>query len=87
MKVMTPIEVINSYLKFNSKENVKSYVFTSHYISEDETFFVIEVSCFEVERYDHYYLSYVAELPESIKRYDTFDDAVLSVITMKVNGR
>lgn len=87
MTVMTPLEVLNLYRNSNDLNDNYSYTFIPHYITEDGTLWVVEVSCWDGTYHNHYYCGYVAGLPANFKGYSTFNDAILAALAKKFEGQ
>ena len=84
---MCGIEVFDLYRKARGNPSLSEYGFIPHDISEDGSMFVAEENHKTSESgFHHCYYPYVEGYPAFFVEYNTFDDAVLVSIALKLNG-
>ena len=85
---MCGVEVCDLYRKSRGNPSLSEYGFIPHDISEDGSLFVVE-ECHNTSEsgFYHCYYPYVESYPAIFVEYNTFDDAVLAALAIKLNGR
>lgn len=84
---MCGIEVCDLYRKARDNPSLSEYGFIPHDISEDGSLFVVEENHKISESgFHHCYYPYVEGYPAVFTEYNTFEDAVLASLALKLNG-
>ena len=84
---MCGIEVCDLYRKSRGNPSLSEYGFIPYDISEDDSLFVVEENHKTSESGSHHcYYPYVEGYPAVFTEYNTFEDAVLAALALKLNG-
>lgn len=84
---MCGIEVCDLYRKARGNQSLSEYGFIPHDISEDGSMFIVEENHGTSESgFHHCYYPYVEGYPAVFTEYNTFEDAVLATLALKLNG-
>lgn len=84
---MRGIEVCDLYRKSRGNPSLSEYGFIPYDISEDGSLFVVEENHKTSESGSHHcYYPYVEGYPAVFTEYNTFEDAVLASLALKLNG-
>lgn len=84
---MCGVEVCDLYRKSRGNPSLSEYGFIPHDISEDGSLFVVEEYHNTSESgFHHCYYPYAESYPAIFAEYNTFDDAVLAALALKLNG-
>lgn len=83
---MCGVEVCDLYRKARGNPSLSEYDFIPHDISEDGSMFVVEENHKTSESGFHYYYPYVEGYSAVFVTYNTFEEAMLAALALKLNG-